>query len=284
MKKKILIILFIILSIILSFLFDKNIKEKNRENIETNLNIIARKTRNEITNTRELLGTVTSFPQFRDFNVEQMEEILTTLIQKHREIKALYIIDKYGEQSANITQFPDIYLDRSSHIWFADIVKGNHSGFISDVNFIGKAKSPSITMAVLMRDEDFEINGMIAAEIDVAYIFQHKINFPELSWLSRIFVTNNNFEIIYDSEQNSFQGLKIDIDILDKISSNNNLSIYSHDLTRLRLRNIPEWRVIFLTDNFQNNFEIYFNKVIIILLLVPFLIFVFPGFKNAKRN
>lgn len=275
MKRYLITFIIIILVISFTYILEKNITQKLDEKFDDNMNNFTNEIRKEIISNREYLETIVKFPHFKNYDLTGMEEILTTVIQKKREFKALYVIDKNGGQSANITQFPDIYLDRSSNIWFSDIIKGTHSGFMSEVNFVGPESSPSITIAVLMRDDNFRINGLVAGELDLGYIFQHRIKKNNYNWLSRVFVTSDNLRILHDSFEENFRSLRLDFEVLDVISRKQNLFVKIKELSEVRVYNLPSWSVIYLIDKSQSFSEIYLLRILALSIIIIALINVF---------
>ncbi|MFW5782341.1 MAG: cache domain-containing protein [Candidatus Muiribacteriaceae bacterium] len=280
-----LLILIILIAAGISWYYSENLmREKYSENLTDLAGLYTASVRNEIIRSREDLETVVKFDMFREFNVEAMRDILTTLIQKNRLFKALYIIDRSGKESANITEFSSIYLDRSSNLWFSDVIKGSYSGFISEVNFVGPEKTPSITSAVILRDSDNDINGLIAAEIDLSYLFNHLVSTVETSGISRVMVLSANDRIIFDSSDDSYTSLKLDTEILKTVLEKNDQDIFVSEFSKMRLRNTPDWKILYLLDRNIIYRDIYFLRWVFSVIGVLLILMLFFGMPDAGKK
>ncbi len=259
---------------------DTYVQKRINSNINEYISIYVDEIRTQIEDVRSLLETITKYKVFREFDLPAMKDILTTHIQKNRIFKALYIINKEGKESANITNFPDIYLDKSSNLWFSEVIKGAYSGFISDVNFVGPEKTPSFTMAILMRDSQFRVNGLIAGEVDISYLFSQKIKETNNPYFKRILVSNDAGYILRDSLQESFRSLKF---VPERIKSNE-IILKTSSLSRLKVSNMPSWQLNFLLYRYNTYAELYFLRglfIIIFLLLIG--LFFLVGRKDVKK-
>jgi|GEM_PF-5673825 len=280
MKRYILFFMLIIALFVGEVYIDTFLQKRINQNINEYISLYVDDIKNEIQSVRTLLETITKFEDFRTFNLPKMKEILTTIIQKNRAFKALYIINREGKESANITNFPDIYLDKSSNLWFSEVIKGAYNGFVSDVNFVGPGKTPSFTMAILMRDSNFQVNGLIAGEIDISYLFSHKIREPENPYFKRILVSNEAGHILRDSLNEKFRALKFEP---ERIRSNE-IILKTSSLSRLRISNMPAWELNFLLYRYNTYAQVYFLRLVFfIILLLIIVIFIKTGRRDAKK-
>ncbi|PLX16782.1 MAG: hypothetical protein C0601_09350 [Candidatus Muiribacterium halophilum] len=280
MKRYLIFFMLTVLLLTGEVYLDTYVQKRINSNINEYISIYVDEIRTQIEDVRSLLETITKYKVFREFDLPAMKDILTTHIQKNRIFKALYIINKEGKESANITNFPDIYLDKSSNLWFSEVIKGAYSGFISDVNFVGPEKTPSFTMAILMRDSQFRVNGLIAGEVDISYLFSQKIKETNNPYFKRILVSNDAGYILRDSLQESFRSLKF---VPERIKSNE-IILKTSSLSRLKVSNMPSWQLNFLLYRYNTYAELYFLRglfIIIFLLLIG--LFFLVGRKDVKK-
>ncbi|MEA2062996.1 MAG: cache domain-containing protein, partial [Gemmatimonadota bacterium] len=135
-------------------------------------NTVAFQLHESLKTTRKILETTARYPDVRKQDSLILSSVLSTLYQTHNTIfAAIYVIDTQGNQLVNVTNQPEAFSDVSSAVWYRNVVQGTYSNYTSNP-FISKATgNPSITMAVLVRGKMYNVEAVLAAEVDLTNLW-----------------------------------------------------------------------------------------------------------------
>lgn len=170
-------------------------------------NIVANQINEVVQSTFRVMEATARYPALQKKELRFMEPLLKTLIQKYRFFNALYLIDRDGRLTLNVTQAPEVFASRPSADFFTNIVKGKVSNYISrDVYISRAAMRPAVTMGVVIRGDLYALEAVLAAEVDLGYLMS-LIKQYDVGSRGEVFVVDEQGKIVTHPRYTDLAGM-----------------------------------------------------------------------------
>lgn len=126
--------------------------------------VVAHEIGQVLENANRILISTSKIPAIRSFDDTTTKAIFESLLSNFKIFSRISIIDINGKEIFS-TLHDSTPL--SSKIWYSLILKGNYNAYYqSDIYYINDSL-PTLTMAILMRDQAFKVSGVLIADLDL---------------------------------------------------------------------------------------------------------------------
>ena len=259
---------------------------------------------------RNFLELTSKYPIIMNLSLKHLEPFLLSLVQKFDIFNSVYVIDKKGKTLIDATHVPELFDGVPSQVWFTNVIKGHYSDYTTGVYKSAITKRYAITQAVLIRGPVYDLRAVLAAEIDMTYLWEQVTKFLPDKEKLKIYLLNEKNEIIYGENGTIPDADKKDFFNYTGISENafksrlGSFQSSSDNSYRLgaycSLRSIDEikgmnWKIVLikeygsmkLTENISSsgflNMIIYMVFFVLILIILNFIFLYFGVFENENN-
>lgn len=192
------------------FILFKNLLKYEEEKINVYLKSVSININKDIRNIIEKIKSITALKSFKNFNLEEMKDIVLYYENNENLIDNFFICDKYGNIIINSSHEIDFLQDNCSSYGFFKMPMEDKNIVISD-NYTEKSLFISISAPIFSNDND--ILGVIVIFLSLENkdidIFQNIIDPYSYKW--EILLTNKNGILLFHShmkiEEKTFESI-----------------------------------------------------------------------------
>ncbi len=157
-------------------------------------------------NANRLLLSTAKIPAVRDFDTDTIKTIFVSLLSNFKIFTRMAIIDITGKEVYATLHDSS---QRTSQILYSLVLKGNYDAYHqSEVYFVDN-NIPTLTMAILMRNNAFSVSGMLIADLDLR-IFRPIIDRIQLGKTGIFYILDQDGFCVAHSRNKELIGQKLE--------------------------------------------------------------------------